>query len=86
MKYWDSGLNAPSSRIFITTVHIEQQWLIWRRSRKERIGQTQFSTKFAAKPNWVSCSLEAEYTFYFCFFFLKPYPLCDQTRGSGAKL
>ncbi len=33
--YWNSGLNAPGSRTFITTVHIAAV-IGWRRSRKER--------------------------------------------------
>jgi hypothetical protein len=52
MKYWDSGLSAPSLRTFITTVHIPAAAIGWRRSGKERTGQTQFSTKFAAKQSF----------------------------------
>ncbi len=53
MKYWDSGLNAWC---VIVTVHIVAAAIGWSRSGKERTGQTQFSTKFAAKlsfmPPW----------------------------------
>jgi hypothetical protein len=56
MKYWASGLNARGSRTFIATEHIAAAVLGWKRSGKERRGQTQFSTKFAAKlsfmPRW----------------------------------
>jgi hypothetical protein len=53
MKYWNSGLNAPGTRTFIATVHIAAAVIGWRRSGKERTGQTQFSTKFAAKPSFM---------------------------------
>jgi hypothetical protein len=56
MKYWDSGFNARGARTFIATVHIEGAVIGWKRSGKERRGQTQFSTKFGAKlsfmPRW----------------------------------
>jgi len=65
MKYWDSGLIAPGSSTFIVTVHIAAV-IGWKRSRKERTGQTQFSTKFAAKlnfmPRW------SRVYFFFVFF------------------
>jgi hypothetical protein len=72
MKYWNSGLNAPGSRTFIATVHIAAAVIGWRRSGKERTGQTQFSTKFAAKlcfiPRWSSV-----YLFFPVFWNLVPY-------------
>ncbi len=81
MKYWDSGLNAPGSRTSITTVHIAAAVIGWRSSGKERTGQTQFSTKFAAKlsfmPRW-----SPVYFFFPCFS--KSHPLCDQTGRFGA--
>jgi hypothetical protein len=40
MKYWDSGLNAPGLRTFIATVHIAAAVIGWKRSGKERTGQT----------------------------------------------
>ncbi len=56
MKYSDSGLSARGARTFIGTVHIAGAVISWRRSEKERTGQTQFSTQFAAKlsfmPRW----------------------------------
>jgi hypothetical protein len=56
MKYWDSGLSARGARTFIGTVHIAGAVISWRRSEKERTGQSQFSTQFAAKlsfmPRW----------------------------------
>jgi hypothetical protein len=52
MKYGNSALNAPGSRTFIATVHIAAAVSDWLKSlREERTGQTQFSTKFAAKLN-----------------------------------
>jgi hypothetical protein len=53
MKYWDSRLNALGSRTFIVTVHIAATVIGWSRSAKERTGQTQFSTKFAAKLSFM---------------------------------
>jgi hypothetical protein len=56
MTYWDSGLSARGARTFIATAHIAGAVISWRRSEKERTGQTQFSTQFAAKlsfmPRW----------------------------------
>jgi hypothetical protein len=56
MKYWDSGLSARGARTFIAPEHIAGAVISWRRSEKERTGQTQFSTQFAAKlsfmPRW----------------------------------
>ncbi len=56
MKYWDSGLSARGARTFMATVHIAGAVISWRRSEKERTGQTQFSTQVAAKlsfmPRW----------------------------------
>jgi len=48
MKYWDSWLNARGARTLIATVHIAGAVIGWRRSGKERTGQTQFSTEFHA--------------------------------------
>jgi hypothetical protein len=48
MKYWDSELSARGARTFIAAVHIEGAVISWRRSKKERTVQTQFSTQFAA--------------------------------------
>jgi len=53
MKYWDSGLNAPGSRRFIGNLPIAAAVIGWKRSGKERRGQTQFSTKFAAKLSFM---------------------------------
>jgi hypothetical protein len=53
MKYWNSGLNAPGSRTFTTTVHIAAAAIGWRSSGKERTRQTQFSTKFASKLSFI---------------------------------
>ncbi len=56
VKYWDSGLSARGARTFIAAVHIAGAVISWRRSEKERTGQTLFSTQFAAKvslrPHW----------------------------------
>jgi hypothetical protein len=53
MKNWDSTLNAPSSRTFIATIHIIATMVSWKRSGKERKEQTQFSTKFVVKLNFM---------------------------------
>ncbi len=53
MKYWDSVLNAPSSRTFIIIVHIVASTIGWKHSRKKRTRQTQFSTKFAIKLSFM---------------------------------
>jgi len=55
MKYWDSALNAQGvvREHFIATVHIAAAVIGWKRSGKERTGQTQFSTKFAAKLSFM---------------------------------
>ncbi len=52
MKYWDSGLNVPGSRTFIATLPIAATVMGWKRSWKERTGQTQFSTKLSFMPPW----------------------------------
>jgi len=77
MKYWDSGFSARGAKTFIATVHIAGAVISWRRSEKERTGQSQFSTQFAAKLSFMP--LEAQGT---CF--LKPHPLCDQTGEFGS--
>jgi len=57
MKYWDSELSARGARTVTATVHIARAVISWRCSEKERTGQTQFSTQFAAKlsfmPRWI---------------------------------
>ncbi len=55
-----------------------------KRSGKERTGQTQFSTKFAAKLIFMArlkplCAV-------FFLFFLRSHPLCDQTGGFRCRL
>jgi len=61
MKYWNSGLNASSSRTFITRVHIAAAVIGWKRWGKERTGKTQLSFI----PRW------SPVYFFFCFLFLK---------------
>jgi hypothetical protein len=39
MKYWNSRLNATSSRTFITIIHITTPMIGRKHSRKERIGK-----------------------------------------------
>jgi len=73
MKYWDSALNAPGSRTCIVTVHIAAAVIGWKRSGKERTGQTQFSTKFGhirdeisknrkKKVHWASTGYETQFS------------------------
>jgi len=54
-KYSDSGLNAPGLRTFIATVHKAAAVIGSNRSGKERTGQTELSTKFAAKLSFMPC-------------------------------
>jgi len=63
MKYWNSGLNASSSRTFITRVHIAAAVIGWKRWGKERTGQTQLSLSFI--PRWKPSVL------FFCFLFFE---------------
>jgi len=84
MKYWDSGLNAPGSRTFRAIAHIVAV-IGWKRSTKERTGQTEFGTKFAAKLNF-DAPLKPR---VLLFPVLKCRPLCDQTgpnRGFQCRL
>jgi hypothetical protein len=76
MKYSDSGLSARAARTFIASVHIAGAVISWRRSEKERTGQTQFSTQFAAKLSFIPLEPRVP-PFISCF--LKSHPLCDQT-------
>jgi hypothetical protein len=80
MKYWDSGFNERGARTFIATVHIEGAVIGWKLSGKERRGQTQFSTKFAAKlsfmPRWSP-------VYFFPLFFEISSPMWPN-KGSGA--
>ncbi len=82
MKYWDSGLNAPGSRTFIAKLHIAAAMIGWKRSGKERRGQTQFSTKLAAKlsfmPPWSP-------VYFFLLFFEISSPLWPN-RGFRCRL
>jgi hypothetical protein len=79
MEYWDSGLNASSSRTFITRVHIAAAAVIgWKRWGKERTGQTQLSLSFI--PRWKPSVL------FFCFLFFETHPLFDQTGGFQCRL
>jgi hypothetical protein len=71
MKYRDSGLNESCSRTFIATVHIAAA-IRWRRSGKERTGQTQFSTKFVNKLFVNKLSFMPPWSpVYSCFLFFE---------------
>jgi hypothetical protein len=63
MKYWDSGLNASSSRTFKTRVHIAAAVIDRKRSGKERTRQTQFSTKFLTGQTQFSTKFLTSSTF-----------------------
>ncbi len=83
MKYWDSGLNAPGSKTFVVTVRRAAAVIGSKRSGKERTGQTQFSTNFAAKllsfmPHWSPV--------YFFFLFLKISSPVWPNRGFWCRL
>jgi hypothetical protein len=82
MKYWDSGLHAPSLRTFITAVHIAAAVIGWRRSGNERTGQTQFSTKFAAKLSFI---LPWSSLYFFSLFFEISSPMWPN-RGFRCRL
>jgi hypothetical protein len=73
MKYWDSGLNAPGSRRFRTTVHIAAQlWLI--EGVQEKKGQAKLNLAPNLLLNWVSYPVEVQCTFFFPVFWnLVPY-------------
>jgi hypothetical protein len=58
------------ARTFIATVHIVAV-TGWKRSRKERTGQTEFSTKFAAKRNF-DAPLKPSVLFFPFFEILSP--------------
>jgi len=68
VKYWDFGLNGPSSKTFIARIHVLAIVIGWKHLRKERIGQTQFNTKIVIK-----LSVKAHWSPMFFFWNLIPY-------------
>jgi hypothetical protein len=78
MKYWDSAWNASGSR----TVHIAAAVIGWKRSGKERTGQTQFSTKFAAKLSF----MPRRSPVYFLFLFFEISSPMWPNRGFRCRL
>ncbi len=81
VKYWNFGLNGPSSKTFIARVHVLALVIDWKHLGKERIGQTQFNTKIVTKlsfmPRW-----SPMFFFFFFLCFLKSHPLCDQKASN----
>jgi len=67
VKYWDFGLNGPSSKTCIARVHVLAIVIGWKHLGKESIGQTQFNTKIVIKLSFKA--LWSPMVFFFFFFF-----------------
>ncbi len=82
MRYWNSRLNAPDLKTFITIIiiHTTTPMIGRKHSRKEKIGKLNLTPNMLVE--WVSSPVEIQCIFFFSCF-LKFHPLCDQIGCSN---